>query len=56
MKNSDYNYVNEEYAHDRRVEGFQVAFTCKENFRQTDKVSTCNSEGKWLPVVECIPG
>ena len=38
------------------VEGFEVTYTCLENFAQTETTSTCDRDGKWSPIVECTPG
>ena len=56
VDNSNYENTTEEYIDGRMVEGFEVTYTCADNFRSEQTKSTCNREGKWLPTVECLPG
>ena len=47
---------NEVFLGDKMVEGFEVTYTCADNFKQTKTKSTCDREGKWSPTVVCLPG
>ena len=56
VDNSNYENTTERYIDGRTVEGFEVTYTCADNFRSEQMKSTCNKEGKWLPTVKCLPG
>ena len=47
---------HEVYVDDKMAKGFEVTYTCKKNFKQTETKSTCDREGKWSPTVVCYPG
>ena len=47
---------NEVYVGDAMVKGFEVTYTCKDNFAQAETASTCDGEGRWSPKVVCYPG
>ena len=55
VPNAEAKLKNDESREGEYVTGTSYEFECDKNYVQSYAESACGVDGKWTPVVECVP-